>query len=120
MKRSAYRERDHTFGQQMLALRMATGLTQAGLADLLGVSRHTIGGWESGQSYPKADHLKACIALALHQHVFLAGNEAEEIRALWRTAHQKVLLDESWLQGLLSQQALPRLSVAVEQMHDPD
>jgi transcriptional regulator with XRE-family HTH domain len=47
VKRSSYRERDYTFGQQMLTRRMATGLTQAGLADLLGVSRHAVGGWES-------------------------------------------------------------------------
>jgi WD40 repeat protein/transcriptional regulator with XRE-family HTH domain len=120
MKRMAYGERDHAFGQRMLTLRMATGLTQAGLANLLGVARHTVGGWESGQSYPKAERLKAFIALALQQHVFLAGNEAEEIRALWRAAHQKVLLDELWLQALLSQQALPLVDVATEQTRDPD
>src|SRR5438067_6438541 len=120
VKRSAYGERDHAFGKRMLTLRMATGLTQAGLADLLGVSRHAVGGWESGQSYPKADRLKHFIALALQQHVFMAGNEAEEIRALWRAAHQKVLLDESWLQELLSQQALALMDVAVEQTRDPD
>src|SRR5207248_1578704 len=70
--------------------------------------------------YPKADRLKHFIALALQQHVFMAGNEAEEIRALWRAAHQKVLLDESWLQELLSQQALALMDVAVEQTRDPD
>ena len=51
----------------MLALRMATGLTQAGLADLLGVARHAVSGWESGQSYPTVEHLKHFIALALQQ-----------------------------------------------------
>ncbi|MFL5697749.1 MAG: NB-ARC domain-containing protein [Ktedonobacteraceae bacterium] len=120
MKRSSYGERDHAFGKLMLTLRMATGLTQAGLADLLGVSRHAVGGWESGQSYPKADRLKHFIALALQQHVFIAGNEAEEIRALWRAAHQKVLLDEPWLHELLSQQASPLMAVSVEQTRDPD
>jgi hypothetical protein len=50
----------------------------------------------------------------------MRGNEAEEIRALWRAAHQKVLLDEPWLQALLSQQTLPRLPVAAEQIRDPD
>jgi hypothetical protein len=50
----------------------------------------------------------------------MTGNEAEEIRALWRAAHQKVLLDEPWLQALLSQQTLPRLPVAAEQIRDPD
>ena len=75
-------------------LRMASGLTQAGLANLLGVSRNAVVGWEVGQSYPSADHLKASIVLGLEQHVWAAGREAEEIRALWRAAHQKVFLDE--------------------------
>jgi WD40 repeat protein/transcriptional regulator with XRE-family HTH domain len=115
MKRSTYRERDHTFGQQMLTLRMVTGLTQAGLADLLDVSRHAIGGWESGQSYPTADHLKQLIALALQQHIFAVGREAEEIHALWRAARQKVLLDETWLHDLLRKPAPPLVEAVFEQ-----
>ena len=39
MKRSSYSERDYAFGQTMLTLWTNIGLTQAGLADLLGVSR---------------------------------------------------------------------------------
>jgi len=120
VEKSSYREQDYAFGQLMLTLRTAVGLTQAGLADRLGVSRNAIGGWEVGQSYPKADHLKAFIALALQQHVFAAGREAAEIRALWRAAHQKVLLDESWLQGLLSQQASPLVEVAGEPTRSAD
>jgi transcriptional regulator with XRE-family HTH domain len=104
MKKASYREQDYAFGQLMLTLRTAIGLTQAGLAEFLGVSRHAVGGWEAGESYPKAEHLKHIIALGLQQHAFAAGHEGEEIRALWRAAHQKVLLDERWLQGLLSQQ----------------
>src|SRR6266545_3113317 len=83
----------------MLTLRTAIGLTQAGLADLLKVTRHAVGGWEAGESYPTAEHLKQIIALGLQQHAFAAEHEAEEIRALWRAAHQKVLLDEPWLHG---------------------
>jgi len=108
VKKSSYREPDYAFGQLMLTLRMAIGLTQAGLADHLGVSRNAVGGWEVGQSYPKAEHLKAFIALGLQQQVFASGREAEEIRALWRAAHQKVLLDEPWLQELLNQHAPPQ------------
>src|SRR5207302_5898572 len=33
--------------------------------------------------------------------------EAEEMRAFWQAAHQKVLLDESWLSALLSQHHRP-------------
>src|SRR2546423_6604130 len=87
----------------MLTLRTAIGLTQAGLAEFLGVSRKAVGGWESGGSYPKAEHLKALLALAVQQGTFPAGREAEEMRAFWKAAHQKVLLDESWLAALLSQ-----------------
>ena len=115
MKKSSYGVQDYAFGQLMLTLRMAIGLTQAGLAEKLRVSRHAIGGWESGQSYPKANHLKAFIVLSLQQRIFTPGHEAEEIRALWRAAHQKILLDELWLQELLSQQASPPVSVAIEQ-----
>ena len=98
---SSYGEPDFRFGQLMLNLRTATGLTQAKLAELLGVSRHAVGEWESGQSYPKPGHLKNFIALCLPQHSFTARREAEEIRALWRVARQKVLLDETWLKSLL-------------------
>ena len=101
-------------------MRMVTGLTQAGLADLLGVSRHAVIGWETGQSYPRTDRLKHFIALSLRQHAFAAEHEAEEIRALWHAAHQGVLLDERWLQELLSQQASLRASVPVEPARDAD
>src|SRR5256714_1225196 len=91
----------------MLTLRTAIGLTQAGLAEFLGVSRKAVGGWESGGSYPKAEHLKALLMLAVQQGTFPAGREAEEIRAFWKAAHQQVLLDESWLSALLSQHPRP-------------
>src|SRR6266852_645507 len=115
MKRSSYREQDYAFGQLMLTLRTRIGLTQAGLADLLGVSRHAVVGWEAGQSYPTADHLKAFIALGVQQRVFATGREAEEIRALWHAAHQHVLLDEPWLQGLLAKPPSPQVTIPVAQ-----
>ena len=120
MKKAAYREQDYAFGKLMLRLRMAIGLTQAGLALRLEVSRNAVGGWEVGQSYPKAEHLKHMIALGVQQQAFVAGHEEEEIRALWRAAHQKVLLDEPWLQGLLSQQASTLGDVAGEQTPGAD
>src|SRR5258708_1651525 len=110
VKRSSYGERDYAFGQLMLRLRRTIGLRQAGLADLLGVSRRAVGEWEAGGSYPKADRLKELIVLAVQQRAFPAGREEEEVRALWQAAHQKVLLDEPWLQGLLGQQH-PRLAL---------
>jgi WD40 repeat protein/predicted ATPase/transcriptional regulator with XRE-family HTH domain len=103
----------------MLTMRTAIGLTQAGLAEILGVSRHAVGGWETGQTYPKPDHLKQLIQLALEQRAFVVGQEAEEIRALWRAARQKVLLDEAWLEGLLSGQPLAPAPAAPPASADP-
>jgi DNA-binding XRE family transcriptional regulator len=98
-----YREQDYSFGQIVLSLRTTTGLTQAALADLLDVSRRTIGSWEAGSKYPKVDHLKQFITIAFKHHAFPEGAEAAEIRALWQAARQKVFLDESWLVGILAQ-----------------
>ena len=123
MKRSTYGERDYAFGQMMLTLRTHIGLTQAGLAELLHVSRRAVAEWEAGSTYPKAEHLKRLIALGVQQQAFPAGREAEEIRALWRAAHQKILLDELWLQGLLGTQRTPLAGVAprtIEQTSDAD
>ncbi len=115
MKRSSYGEHDSAFGQAMLTLRTAIGLTQAGLAEFLGVSRKAVGGWESGGSYPKAEHLKALLTLAVQQGTFPAGHQEKEIRAFWKAAHQKVLLDESWLSALLSQPPSPPAPRPVEE-----
>src|SRR2546426_1136124 len=110
MKRYSYSERDYAFAQLMLTLRTTIGLTQAGLGERLGVSRRAVAEWEGGLSYPKAERLKAFIALCVQQHAFAAGCEEEEIRALWKAARQKVLLDEDWLRGLLAPAAPVRLS----------
>src|SRR6266853_1415390 len=97
VKRYSYSERDYAFGQLMLTLRTTIGLTQAGLAERLGVSRRAVAQWEAGSSYPKVERLKQLITLGVQQQAFPVGREAEEISALWKAAHQKVLLDESWL-----------------------
>ncbi len=102
MKSYSYRERDYAFAQLMLTLRTTIGLTQAGLADRLGVSRRAVAEWEAGLSYPKAERLKQLITLGVQQQGFPAGREAEEIRTLWKAAHQKVLLDDASLAGLLA------------------
>jgi WD40 repeat protein/transcriptional regulator with XRE-family HTH domain len=101
MNRSLYGERDYAFGQRILTLRTHIGLTQASLAQRLGVSRRAVTEWEIGSSYPKAEHLQEFIALGVQQQAFPAGREAEEIHALWHAAHQKLLLDEVWLAALL-------------------
>ncbi len=102
MGRFSYREQDYAFGQMMLTLRTDIGLTQGSLAEFLGVSRRAVGAWEAGNKYPNPHHLKQLIALAIQQHAFPAGEEADAVRTLWRAAHQKVLLDERWLASLLT------------------
>ena len=102
MKKASYKERDYAFGQLMLRLRTTINLTQAGLAEQLGVSRHAVGEWEAGQSYPKAERLKHLILLGVRASAFPAGHEEEEIRVLWKAARQKVQLDEAWLHDLLA------------------
>src|SRR6266496_2632808 len=102
VKRYSYSERDYTFGQMMLTLRTTIGLTQARLGERLGVSRRAVAEWEAGLSYPKAERLKQLIELGMQQQAFAAGREEEEIRALWKAAHQKVLLDDAWLAALLA------------------
>ncbi len=104
MRQSSYRERDYSFGQQVLSLRTASHLTQSGLAELLGVSRQAIVGWEAGNSYPSPQHLKHFIELCLQHSAFHRGQEAEEIRALWQNSRVRVPLDEIWLIGLLEKQ----------------
>jgi len=86
----------------MLTLRTTIGLTQARLGERLGVSRRAVAEWEAGLSYPKAERLKQLIELGMQQQAFAAGREEEEIRALWKAAHQKVLLDDAWLAALLA------------------
>ena len=115
MKQSSYDKPDYTFGQAMLTLRTTIGLTQAGLAERLGVSRRAVGDWEGGFAYPKTERLKALLAFAYQQQAFTSGHEAEEIRAFWKVAHQKVLLNESWLSALLNRQSPPPALVPIEE-----
>ena len=115
MKRYSYGERDYAFGQAMLTLRTSIGLTQVGLAEMLGISRRAVGEWEAGSSYPTAHHLQHLITLALRASAFPPGREEEEIRAFWKAAHQKVLLDESWLSALLNQPSPPPAPLPAEE-----
>ena len=113
MPRHSYREHDYSFGQTMLTLRKRLRLTQAGQADRLGVSRRAVGEWEGGLNYPKAEHLQHLIELCVKQHIFTPEREEEEIRVLWKTAHQRMFLDEAWLAAALTRQ--PAAPAAVEE-----
>ena len=102
MPRHSYRERDYAFGQVMLTLRTRLELTQTALAARLGLSRRALIDWEGGATYPKVEHLKQVVVLAIERRVWPFGREAEEVRVLWLASHQKALVDEAWLAGLLS------------------
>ena len=93
MRVSSYRQRDYAFGQVMLTLRTRLELTQTELAGILGVRRRAVIDWEGGLTYPKADHLKQFVVLAIERQAWPFGREAEEVRALWQAARQKVLFD---------------------------
>lgn len=41
------------------AARVNKGLTQQGLADVLHVTKKTVGSWESGKTIPKIDKIEA-------------------------------------------------------------
>ena len=118
---SSYTDPDYAFGQYMLTLRTNIGLTQAAVAEILGVSRRAVVTWESGDRYPSPEHLKRFITLAVQHEAFPAGWGEGEIRALWRMAREKVLLDEVWVASLLRQshvQAQPTVSPPVTQTTD--
>jgi WD40 repeat protein/transcriptional regulator with XRE-family HTH domain len=115
MKGSLYRDRDYAFGQAMLTLRTVLRLTQTELADLLGVTRRAVGDWEAGLTYPKAEHLKQFVVLAVERQTFPVGREAEEVRTLWQAARQKVLLDEAWFAALLPDAEAPSAPQPVEE-----
>src|SRR2546430_14690346 len=86
MKRSSYGERDYAFGQSMLTLRTKLGLTQAELADRLGVSRRAGGEWGLGSRFPKAAHPKALLAPGLRRAALADGRAGTAARAFWEAA----------------------------------
>jgi len=114
MQTTSSRERDQTFGQAIFALRSMMGLTQEQMGKRLGVSMRMVGKWEAGDSYPKVEHLKALIVLAVESEAFAPENEASEIRKLWEVAHQKMWLDERWLSTLLDRGSSSRTDAQSE------
>src|SRR5215472_8199925 len=100
--KTSYRERDYVYGEAMHKLRATLGLTQGELGKLVGVSWRSVAEWEAGSSYPRTERLKALIELGVQHQAFSTEHTAEEIRALWKVARQKVLIDEDWLRALLA------------------
>src|SRR5258708_4674706 len=78
--------RDYDFADRALALRQRAGLTQGGLAALIGVGVRSIQAWEAAVSYPGADHLQQLVAVHLEHGGFAVGREMDEASALWEAA----------------------------------
>jgi transcriptional regulator with XRE-family HTH domain len=116
--KTSHSERDDTCGTAILTLRTAIGLTQEGLARHLGISRQAVGKWEGGGMYPKAEHLKEVIALAVQHQAFPVGHEAEEIRTLWKVARQKIRFDERLALRVALKARLPATSRCLGGNHD--
>ena len=76
LTRYSYHERDYAFGRAMLKLRTSPGLTPAGLAAMLQVSRRTVGEWEGGLNYPEPEHLQHFLGLRVRASVFAPERHA--------------------------------------------
>lgn len=124
------KEHNFDFGSELGKMRTRTGLTQAALAKLAGVSEVTIRNWESSISNPKAERLKKLLEVFLLKDAFTKGKELEEAKNFWiqvreNEVRMKSAFDEEWFEELVRNQRslrvdgekviIPaRLEVAVE------
>jgi transcriptional regulator with XRE-family HTH domain len=93
-------------GQYLLLLRSRARLTQSELATQIGVHRRSIQKWETGETYPSAENLRALIALLIDLGAFTSGQEGSEAAGLWLSASQDVPqplepFDPAWFDQLL-------------------
>ena len=58
-----------TCGEDVVALRRFTGLTQAAFADALGISVHTLRNWEQGRRKPEGSALALLRVVARHPRI---------------------------------------------------
>lgn len=107
-----YKDRKYEAGQLLLTLRSKIRLTQAELAERVGVNRRSVQNWEAGASYPQEDHLQRLTAVFLEQGAFTSTHEREEAQALWEqvsrdASHRLALFDAGWFEQLLMDHRLP-------------
>jgi WD40 repeat protein/transcriptional regulator with XRE-family HTH domain len=105
--RGPYRPRKFEVGERLLAFRTRAKLTQAELAELIGVSRRSVQSWEAGISYPQEDKLRRLISILLTNGALLPGQEYEEALSLWQQVSQDAPrrlapFDEKWFNALLA------------------
>jgi transcriptional regulator with XRE-family HTH domain len=102
-----YRTRNYAVAELLLALRSRAKLTQSQFAQRLGISRRSIQKWESGETYPTSENLRALISLMLTLGIFTEGHERDEAADLWqqvsRASPQRLpLFDAGWFDQLLA------------------
>src|SRR5262245_42396191 len=102
-----YPTRNYGVGQYLFTLRSRAKLTQAELASQIGVHRRSVQNWESGETYPTAENLRALIALLITVDAFTSGQEHDEATDLWQKVSQAAphpfpLFDTAWFNQLLA------------------
>src|SRR5262245_66489820 len=106
-----YPTRNYGVGQYLFTLRSRAKLTQAELASQIGVNRRSVQNWESGETYPTAENLRALIALLIKVGAFTPGHEHDEATDLWQRVSQDApqplpLFDTAWFDQLLADPAV--------------
>lgn len=66
------------FSTRLKRIRLDSGLTQAELADKLGITNRAVGAWESGRSKPRLDKMKELAVLFDTTVADLMGEDANE------------------------------------------
>lgn len=115
-----YPRRDYALGEYLMTLRSRTQLTQAELAARIGVHRRSVQKWESGETYPTAERLRALIALLLDLGVFAPDQELAEASDLWQRVRasapqQLPFFDTVWFNRLLVNRQTPAANGAPAQ-----
>jgi transcriptional regulator with XRE-family HTH domain len=77
---------DEDFAAQIRAARERLGLTQAQVAEKVGVARETVGNWETGQTDPKNKRARLLDVLGLSTPA--AEEEAPAVAALTNTLRE--------------------------------
>lgn len=105
--KQSYPIRNYAVGQILLTLRSRAKLTQSEFAARIGIHRRSVQKWESGETYPTAENLRALIAVLIPLGVFIPGQERDEAADLWQqvseaTPQQLPLFDTAWFGQLLA------------------
>lgn len=102
-----YPIRNYAVGQALLTLRSRAKFTQAELAAQLGLHRRSVQKWETGESYPTAENLRALLTVLLARQAFTPDQEQAEAMALWHQVSQAAPpnfppFDVQWFELLLA------------------